>query len=354
MITNIEGLHNSNYIHRDIKPDNFLVGVLSNRTENQLYLIDFGLSKKYRDPVTQEHIPFSDKKRLTGTIRYASLNTHNGLEQSRRDDLESIGFMVVFFLNGKLPWQGLTISDKNLTVDEQNRLKMSRIRNLKDTTPEVICKDLPEVFTWYLNYCRALKFDQTPDYSLIREEFRKLFREKGFECDSEGNPIPNFEWNKKIYPNYVYSHGKNDRSVSNPTPLNLHSAQSELASSRSRQSRTNSAAARLPTIATQPPLSGASPTFNAPGRVASPHVEPASLMTGSSPKPMSGSSPKPMPANVASTRTPLVIPESNEVAPTPVDVRLEQITPEVKDRKNSMAELSENKTKAESSCCILS
>ena len=199
----MEGVHNGNYIHRDIKPDNFLVGVLANGSENRAFVIDFGLSKRYRDPSTHEHIPFSDKKRLTGTIRYASLNTHNGLEQSRRDDLESIGFMMVFFLNGRLPWQGLVVSEKNLTVEEQNKIKMTRIRNLKDASPQSICAGLPEEFEWYLSYCRSLKFEEQPDYSLIRKKFRELYYKRGFECDVEGNPIVNFEWNSKLYANYV-------------------------------------------------------------------------------------------------------------------------------------------------------
>jgi serine/threonine protein kinase len=89
--------------YRDIKPDNFLMGVCQ-RT-NQINCIDFGLAKKYRDSKTNKHIPYKENKNLTGTARYASMNTHLGLEQARRDDLESLGFVLLYFIKGNLPWQ---------------------------------------------------------------------------------------------------------------------------------------------------------------------------------------------------------------------------------------------------------
>ncbi|XP_017495042.1 PREDICTED: casein kinase I-like, partial [Rhagoletis zephyria] len=107
MLMRLENLHTCNYIHRDLKPENFLMGTGVNK--NQLYLIDFGLGKKYRDVVgnARRHIPNRGGKSLTGTARYASVNAHIGNEQSRRDDLESLGYLFIYFLNGWLPWQNM-------------------------------------------------------------------------------------------------------------------------------------------------------------------------------------------------------------------------------------------------------
>lgn len=102
IITRLEDMHNKNFIHRDMKPDNFLVG--KGKKQDVINMIDFGLAKRYRDPKTQQHIPYRDGKSLTGTARYASLNCHVGVEQARRDDLESLGFIMVYFLKGSLPW----------------------------------------------------------------------------------------------------------------------------------------------------------------------------------------------------------------------------------------------------------
>lgn len=101
MFQRIETVHNHDYIHRDIKPDNFLVGL--GRKESLVYVIDFGLSKKYRDSKTKQHIQYRDNRSLTGTARYASINSHMGIEQSRRDDLEGIIYVLLYFLNGSLP-----------------------------------------------------------------------------------------------------------------------------------------------------------------------------------------------------------------------------------------------------------
>ena len=162
-------------MHRDIKPDNFLIG--ANKSQDIIYAIDFGLAKHYKDPVTGAHIPYRDKKNLTGTARYASLNTHLGIEQSRRDDLESLGYILVYFLRGSLPWQGLQAKTR--------KEKYAKIKDKKSITSiESLCEGLPNELCAYLKYCRGLKFDEDPDYDHLRKLFTNLFSMQKYAPDS--------------------------------------------------------------------------------------------------------------------------------------------------------------------------
>ncbi|XP_035696211.1 casein kinase I-like isoform X2 [Branchiostoma floridae] len=180
LISRIEYIHSKNFIHRDVKPDNFLMGL--GKKGNLVYIIDFGLAKKYRDARTHQHIPYRENKNLTGTARYASINTHLGIEQSRRDDMESLGYVLMYFNLGSLPWQGLKAATK--------RQKYERISEKKMSTPiEVLCKGYPSEFATYLNYCRSIRFDDKPDYSYLRQLFRNLFHRQGFTYDYV------FDWN---------------------------------------------------------------------------------------------------------------------------------------------------------------
>ncbi|CAK9881522.1 unnamed protein product [Sphagnum jensenii] len=174
LINRVEYVHSKSFLHRDIKPDNFLMGL--GRRANQVYIIDFGLAKKYRDPTTHQHIPYRENKNLTGTARYASINTHLGIEQSRRDDLESLGYVLMYFLRGSLPWQGLKAGTKKQKYEKISEKKMS-------TPIEVLCKAYPSEFASYFHYCRSLRFDDKPDYAYLKRIFRDLFIREGFQFD---------------------------------------------------------------------------------------------------------------------------------------------------------------------------
>lgn len=174
LICRIEYIHARCFIHRDIKPDNFLMGI--GRRGSQVNVIDFGLAKKYRDPRTHLHIPYRENKNLTGTARYASVNTHLGIEQSRRDDLESLGYVLIYFCRGSLPWQGLKAATK--------RQKYDRIMEKKMTIPnDVLTKGLPGEFLEYMNYIKNLRFDDKPDYPYLRKLFRDLFKRENYRYD---------------------------------------------------------------------------------------------------------------------------------------------------------------------------
>lgn len=174
MIQRIEYVHSRSFLHRDIKPDNFLMGL--GKEANIVYIIDFGLAKKYRDHKTHLHIPYRENKNLTGTARYASINTHLGIEQCRRDDLESLGFVLMYFNRGSLPWQGLRAATK--------KQKYQKISDRKVSTPiNELCKNHPPEFATYLRYCRSLRFDDRPDYAYLRGLFRDLYLREGFADD---------------------------------------------------------------------------------------------------------------------------------------------------------------------------
>mmetsp|Transcript_70594 Transcript_70594/g.163170 ORF Transcript_70594/g.163170 Transcript_70594/m.163170 type:complete len:454 (-) Transcript_70594:85-1446(-) len=183
MLYRIEYLHSKNFIHRDIKPDNFLVG--HGKKSNIIYIIDFGLAKKYRDAKSQQHIPYRENKSLTGTARYASINAHLGVEQSRRDDLEAIGYVLMYFNRGQLPWQGFQANSKE---EKYHKIMESK----RSTSVETLCKSYPAVFSSYLNYCRALRFEDRPDYAYLRRLFKDLFMREGFVNDGL------FDWSQPV------------------------------------------------------------------------------------------------------------------------------------------------------------
>lgn len=175
MITQLEFLHGKLFLHRDIKPDNYLIGV--GRKAHKVFMIDFGLAKRYasRD---QKHIPYREGKELTGTARYASINSHLGVELSRRDDLESLAYVLLYFAKGSLPWQNLKFTTKEEKYEKILQRKIS-------TKVEMVSEGCPEEFGAFLSYAKSLKFDEKPDYSYCKGIFQKLFESEKYEHDFE-------------------------------------------------------------------------------------------------------------------------------------------------------------------------
>ena len=174
MIAHLEYIHNKNFIHRDVKPDDFLMGL--GHQCNKVYLIDFGLAKKYRHNFTREHIPYREGGHFIGEAIYASVNAQLGFEQSRRDDLESLGYVLMYFNRGSLPWQGL----QGKTRQQRDK----KICEMKMLTPiQVLCKGFPPEFAMYFNYCRGLRFDEDPDYPYLRQVFKHLFLKLNLRYD---------------------------------------------------------------------------------------------------------------------------------------------------------------------------
>lgn len=156
-----------------MKPDNLTIG--DGKNAHRIYLIDFGLAKKYMSS-KGEHIKYREGKGLTGTARYASINTHLGIEQSRRDDLESLGYVFLYFLKGQLPWQGLRARN---VKEKYEKIKEKKIL----TKIDELCSGVPEAFFKYCSYCRRLKFNEKPDYEALRKIFKDLADEQGIVYD---------------------------------------------------------------------------------------------------------------------------------------------------------------------------
>ena len=189
MIDRLHRLHSTNFVHRDIKPENFMLD-----SSNHVFLIDFGLSKRFADEAGR-HVEYSEhpsRTTVTGTARYASLNAHFGRTQSRRDDLEALCYIWLFFLTGSLPWQGLKNWDGK-TPKESNAINLQIIRDMK-MSMEKVFSSLPIEFKIYLDYCRSLSFDQVPEYEQMRLLFKELYIRLDFPLTPDGEMEIQFDW----------------------------------------------------------------------------------------------------------------------------------------------------------------
>lgn len=151
----LQSLHFAGFAHRDVKPENFMYG--HGRHKTVLYIIDFGLCKRVVDVSSGRHIDNRRGKALTGTPRYASLFTHDGNEQSRRDDIEALVYTLIFMVRGSLPWQGLSSESNYAEVAQRKR----------DISVSVLCNGLPPAFEQTLRYARSLPFTAMPDYTTL-------------------------------------------------------------------------------------------------------------------------------------------------------------------------------------------
>jgi casein kinase 1 len=217
MITRVQSVHEKSLIYRDIKPDNFLMGKPHTKGANIVHLVDFGMVKQYRDPKTKQHIPYRERKSLSGTARYMSINTHLGREQSRRDDLEALGHVFMYFLRGSLPWQGLKAVD-----NKQKYQKISETKQL--TSIKDLCHGFPEEFQTYMTYTRKLAFEETPNYDYLRGLMDSVLNKIG-----AAGEVDSFDWlsprgsSSNIQLNPDTSANTNDlHSVEAATKMTLH------------------------------------------------------------------------------------------------------------------------------------
>ena len=198
VLQRLRDLHEKGLIHRDLKPENFVIGLKPK--ERTIYLIDFGLSKQYIDPKTKNHIQYKENKPILGTVRYISLNAHKGIELSRRDDLEGLGYVVCYFIMGQLPWQGVKgKSDKERT--------QKIFEKKKETVPNELCKYFPEEIKRYFEYILKLGFDEKPNYVLLQGLINDLMKKYSYSNDL------NFDWYTPKFLNDLYVNSNIDNEI---------------------------------------------------------------------------------------------------------------------------------------------
>jgi len=167
-------IHDRHIIHRDVKPDNCVMG--REELNENLYLIDFGLAKRYRSSKTLKQNPLTKRKRLTGTARYASIHALEGYEQSRRDDMESVGYIMAYFLRGGLPWQGMKLKSKE---DKYKNI----LDKKKEISSEILFKGFPSEFAEILDYTKNLEYTEEPKYQMLRNKLMDLCKRLKYNFD---------------------------------------------------------------------------------------------------------------------------------------------------------------------------
>ena len=203
-----EFIHSCNIIHRDIKPANVAIGC--EEKSKYIYLLDFGLSKKYRSSRTKKHFPFVQNKILIGNARYSSINALDGGTQSRRDDLESLGYLLLYLLLGRLPWQGHLSRSKE---DKYYKIKLIK----RNTTAEDLCQGLPPQFEEYVNYTRNLKYESDPDYNYLKNLFLNVLNQFNWTFDYY------YDWDQVGLTTSEIKDKEKDSNINNEISKNLSS-----------------------------------------------------------------------------------------------------------------------------------
>jgi casein kinase I family protein HRR25 len=212
MINILENIHEKHILHRDIKPENFVMGL--NQYSNVVYLIDFGLAKKYRSITTLIQYPLTMKKRFTGTARYASINALKGYEHSRRDDLESLGYIFVYFLKGELPWQKIKAKNKE---EKYNKILQKKL----EISSKELCRGIPTEFEIFLDYIKKLKYEEKPDYDKLRNLLDKIMKDENYKNDYIFDWTLEEETNKELTTNDNSINNKNEENKDNDD-MNYH------------------------------------------------------------------------------------------------------------------------------------